>query len=816
MQLAAAQERVAELRALILADQKAYYEDDAPLVSDADYDQRVAELAALETEFPQLVAATSPTQTVGGKAATGFASVAHIAQMLSLDNVFSLAELEQWAAKVERDLDVSDNDIEFLCELKIDGLAVSLVYENGILVRAVTRGDGRVGEDVTAKISTIPTIPQQLGVPRRFSLSEPVSDDGRGRRLLPPRSDGVSKPGHTHDDAEADGRRLSLSKPGHTHAVADDGHGRRLSLSKPGHSGHPDHPDHPIPELIEIRGEVFLPVKEFDKLNAKLIADGQAPYANPRNTAAGSLRQKDPKVTASRNLQFYAHGIGAIRWLGESIKGATGSEPLINTPEPTNQSQFYELFDQWGVPVSPYYRVINGIAGAEQMIAEYATHRHDLIHEIDGIVIKVDDIANQQKLGITSRAPKWAIAYKYPPEEVFTRLEAIEVGIGRTGRATPYAVLTPVLVAGSTVSRATLHNQDVVKAKGVLVGDMVVVRKAGDVIPEIVGPVTAAANDGHPRTAFVMPKNCPECGTELRPLKAGDIDLRCPNAESCPAQVRGRVEHIGSRGALDIEALGEVTAAALTEPIPPLIPVLHTEAGLFDLTLNDLLPIDVIVRDVETGLPRLDDNGHPIKRTPFRKKNGEPTVAAETLLSQLELAKTKDLWRQLVALNIRHVGPVAARALANHFGSLTAIEQATTEQLAQVDGVGPTIAQAIKGWLAINWHQEIIDRWRTAGVQFAVPDHQQKQLAAANQQPGTLTGMTIVVTGTLETFTRESANEAILAAGGKAGASVSKKTSYVVAGDNAGSKAAKAEQLGVPILTESQFQQLLETGAVNP
>lgn len=786
MEIGAARRRVAELRALVLADQQAYYVEDAPLVSDAEYDARILELADIEAQFPELLASDSPTQIVGGRAASGFTSVSHLRPMLSLDNVFSLSALADWVGRAERDLGLTDAATPLLCEVKIDGLAVSLVYENGVLARAVTRGDGRVGEDVTANIRTIPSIPQRL-------LTEDAAGDQGSSNAEVAKAQQWAK------------NDLVVSRPSLRSASTT-----RESLASP-----LNNKAIPIPEVIEIRGEVFLPVKEFEALNAKLVAAGQAPYANPRNTAAGSLRQKDPAVTASRNLGMYAHGVGEVRWPAATQTG--------KNPAPTMQSQYYELFRAWGIPVSPYYRVVKGFAGAAEMVTEFAEHRHDLVHEIDGIVVKIDDLKAQERLGATSRAPRWAIAYKYPPEEVNTRLTSIEVGIGRTGRATPYAVLDPVQVAGSTVSRATLHNAQVVKAKGVQIGDVVVVRKAGDVIPEIVGPVAALAHDGYPRQPFVMPTHCPECGTLLRPMKEGDIDLRCPNAESCPAQVRGRVEHIGSRGALDIEALGEVTAAALTEPVPPQIPALHTEAGLFDLTLSDLLPIDVIVRDSETGLPRLDDNGKETRRSPFRKKDGTANAAATTLLSQLELAKTKDLWRQLVALNIRHVGPVAARALADWFGSLAAIRAASELELAQVEGVGPTIAQAIKDWLAEAWHQVIIDRWAAAGVRFAIPGHpgpaamaaQAAAVAVGTLPDGTalpLAGKSVVVTGTLEGFSRTEAADAIRAAGGKPVESVSKKTSYVVVGANPGSKATKAEQLGVPILDEAQFRQLLQMG----
>ncbi|WP_285107744.1 NAD-dependent DNA ligase LigA [Promicromonospora sp. MEB111] len=739
---AAAQRRWAELVAQIEEDRRAYFEDDAPVSSDAEYDVRMRELQALEAAHPALVTPESPTQSVGGAATAGFATVEHIERMLSLDNAFSTEELGVWADKVHRDLGTDTPGL--LCEVKIDGLAISLVYEKGRLIRGVTRGDGRAGEDVTANVRTIASIPQQL-----------AGDPG----------------------------------------------------------GHPD--------LIEVRGEVFMATADFAVLNEKLVAAGLDPYANPRNTAAGSLRQKDPSVTASRNLRMYAHGVGALQWqAGEHT-------------ELERQSDAYTLFDRWGIAVSPHNRVIPGLDGALEMIEYFREHRHDIEHELDGIVLKVDALEQQRKLGSTSRAPRWAIAFKYPPEEVNTRLLAIQIGVGRTGRATPYAVMEPVKVAGSTVRQATLHNQDVVKAKGVRIGDVVVLRKAGDVIPEILGPVTALAGDGYPREDFVMPANCPECGTPLRPMKEADVDLRCPNAESCPAQVRGRVEHIGSRGGLDIEALGEVTAAALTHPDVPETPPLVTEAELFSLTLDQLLPIEAVVRDAETGLPKMDDDGVVRRRAPFRRRlsygkaqraaaeeAGEtlpewaPSANATKLLDELERAKTKDLWRMLVSLNIRHVGPVAARALAGWFGSVDAIEAASEEELAAVEGVGPVIAAEIKAWLAVDWHQGILAAWRAAGVQLATPGHPgPAAMAEADTEPtGPLAGLTVVVTGSLVDFTRDGAKEAIIAAGGKASGSVSKKTDYVVLGENAGSKAAKAEALEIPTLDEDGFKALLEGG----
>ena len=743
---ATARRRWAELVALVEEDQRAYYEEDAPKVSDAEYDARMRELQDLEAAHPALVTPESPTQRVGGRAAAGFATVQHLEQMLSLDNAFNADDVASWAVRVHRDLGLGPDDrVDYLCEVKIDGLAVALLYERGRLVRAATRGDGRTGEDVTANVRTITTVPHRLG-------GDPAS-----------------------------------------------------------------HPD-----VIEIRGEVFMGVEDFAALNEALVASGQDPYANPRNTAAGSLRQKDPKVTAKRNLRVYAHGVGALQWTeGEHA-------------ELTRQSDAYALFEQWGIPVSPHNRVVEGLDGVQQMIDYYGEHRHSIEHELDGIVVKVDALADQRRLGATSRAPRWAIAYKYPPEEVNTRLLAIQVGVGRTGRATPYAVMEPVKVAGSTVRQATLHNQDVVRAKGVRIGDMVVLRKAGDVIPEILGPVAALADDGYPREDFVMPAQCPECGTPLRAMKEGDVDLRCPNAESCPAQVRGRVEHIGSRGGLDIEALGEVTASALTQPLVPETPPLRTEAGLFGLTLDELVPIEVVVRDAETGLPKVDEDGVARRRTPFRKKltytkarrraaeeagedlpDFEPSAAATKLLEELELAKTKDLWRILVSLNIRHVGPVAARALAAWFGSLDAIRAASREELAAVEGVGGIIADAVLAWFEVEWHREIVEAWADAGVRFAIEGHPGPAAMAAKAEEGPtgpLAGLTVVVTGSLEGFSRDGAKEAVLDAGGKASGSVSKKTDYVVVGANAGSKATKAEELGVPVLDEDGFVRLLEGG----
>ena len=750
-----ARRRWAELVEEIRGHQFAYYVLDAPTTSDGQYDVLLRELAALEEAHPELATPDSPTRTVGGTFSTEFATVTHAEPMLSLDNVFSADELTAWAERVHRDLEGA-GELHWLCELKIDGLAVALLYEGGRLVRAATRGDGRTGEDVTLNVRTVAGVPDRLA--------------------------GVD-----------------------------------------------------VPERIEVRGEVYFPVADFEALNAARVAAGEAPFANPRNSAAGSLRQKDPRVTATRPLRLICHGIGGLVWAGHEAVTA-------------RQSETYALLESWGLPVSPRFRVVEGVADVLEMVEYYGEHRHDVEHEIDGIVVKVDEVGLQRRLGATSRAPRWAIAYKYPPEEVVTRLLSIEVGVGRTGRATPYAVMAPVLVSGSTVRQATLHNQDVVKAKGVRIGDMVVLRKAGDVIPEIVGPAPRAADDDVERRDFVMPSRCPECGTPLRPMREGDVDLRCPNARTCPAQVRGRVEHIGSRGGLDIEVLGEVTAAALTQPEVPDAPPVVNEAYLFDLvgypldapddvrddvraaSLARLMAVEVIVRDPETGEPRADDDGVVRRRAPFRRvlkytkaeesaaaaagrtlPQWEPSAAALTLLDELDLAKTKPFWRALVSLSIRNVGPTAARALAQRFSSIQRLrdvldgdrEQAVAV-LSEVDGVGPVIAESILDWYAQDWHREILDRWVAAGVQM--------RDAADDSTPRTLEGLTVVVTGSLTAYSRDGAKEAILVRGGKAAGSVSKSTDFVVVGENAGSKEAKARELGRPILDEAGFEALLAGG----
>ncbi|CAN5117478.1 NAD-dependent DNA ligase LigA [soil metagenome] len=724
-------DEAAALTTRILELRDAYYERDEVLESDVEYDKKMQRLEELERLFPELQSQDSPTQTVGGRAdSTLFDPVTHAERMLSLDNVFSIEEFEEWAAKVERN---SGRAVHFLCELKIDGLAINLRYENGVLVTAATRGDGVVGEDVSENIRLVSGIPQRL---------------------------------------------------------AGTGH----------------------PALVEVRGEVFIPRLAFDELNAEQIAAGDRVFANARNAASGSLRQKAEGKSPEKleqmkrrlsKLRMLVHGIGAWPSAGES------------GPPVATQSAIYDLLKGWGLPTSPYYTVVTSIADAAEYITFNGEHRDVAEHEIDGTVIKVDELALHEELGATSRAPRWAIAYKYPPEQVNTKLLDIVVSVGRTGRATPFAVMEPVRVAGSTVRQATLHNQEVVKLKGVLIGDTVVLRKAGDVIPEVLGPVVEL-RDGTERE-FVMPTHCPECGTALRAMKEGDIDLRCPNARSCPAQVRGRVEHAAGRGAFDIEVLGEVAAAALTQPLHPPTPPLETEAGLFDLTVDQLFPIEVVVRDNETGEIKLNEDGSPRVEAPFRKRASAkkdsgyvPSAAATSLIANLEKAKAQPLWRILVALSIRHVGPVAARALANYFGSIDAIRAATRDELAAVEGVGPIIADALIEWFTVDWHIEIVDRWRAAGVQLATPGHPGP--GAAGDADGPLAGLTIVVTGSIEGFSREGATEAVIAAGGKSASSVSKKTDFVAAGPGAGSKLGKAEERGLRIIDAEQFAILLREG----
>ncbi|MBV7244080.1 NAD-dependent DNA ligase LigA [Streptomyces sp. MW-W600-10] len=684
-----------------------YYVKDQPVVSDAEFDRLMRSLEALEEEYPQLRTPDSPTQKVAGPYVTEFTSVEHRERMLSLDNAFDADELAAWAERVAKDVGTPDH--HFLCELKVDGLAVNLTYEHGRLTRAATRGDGRTGEDITPNVRTIAEIPHRL--------------------------------------------------------KGED-----------------------IPALVEIRGEVFFPMEDFEELNARLVAADDKPFANPRNAAAGSLRQKDPKVTATRPLHMVVHGIGAHE--GLSID---------------RLSQAYDLLHSWGLPTARHNKVVDSLEGVREFIAYYGDHRHSVEHEIDGVVVKLDEIPLQGRLGSTSRAPRWAIAWKYAPEEVNTKLVNIRVGVGRTGRVTPYAQVEPVEVAGSEVEFATLHNQNVVKAKGVLIGDTVVLRKAGEVIPEILGPVVDL-RDGTEK-AFEMPTHCPECGTELRPMKEGDIDLRCPNARTCPAQLRERVFYLAGRKCLDIDHFGYVAAAALTRPLEPAEPVLKDESDLFSLTVEQLLPIRAYVLDQDSGLPKRDPKtGEEKIATVFANQQGEPKKNAVAMLEGIAAAKDAPLARILTGLSIRHVGPVAAQELARQFRSVDRIDEATEEELAAADGVGPTIAASVKQWFAEDWHREILRKWREAGVRMA------DEGSDADEGPRPLDGHTVVVTGTLAGHTRDGAKEALQALGAKVAGSVSKKTAFVVVGDNPGSKYDKAMQLKVPVLDEDGFAILLEDG----
>lgn len=692
---------------VVEAARRAYYVDDAPVMSDADYDALYRRLEEFEAAYPTLIRDDSPTRQVGGEVSSAFAPVKHSSQMYSLEDVFSFDELKGWVRRVESSLPDSADHI-WLTEVKIDGLAVSLTYRDGVLVRAATRGDGVTGEDVTHNVRTIDSIPQRL---------------------------------------------------------SGDGH----------------------PAFFEVRGEVFIASDDFVKLNEFMVASGKNPFANPRNAAAGSLRQKDASVTATRPLSMFVHGVGNLGDLG------------VET-----QSEAYRLLASWGLPVSPYTQTFSGFDDVIAYIEEMRERRHDLLHEIDGIVVKVDSYAAQRLLGHTSRVPRWAVAYKYPPEEVHTKLLDIRVDVGRTGRVTPYAVMEPVFVSGSTIERATLHNQDVVKAKGVLIGDTVVLRKAGDVIPEVVAPVVAL-RDGSERP-FVMPSTCPSCGSALAPAKAGDADLRCTNPRSCPAQLTERLCYAASRSALNIDALGYEAAKALTNPGGGVKPLLDSEANLFNLTVNDLRDV-MVLRERRVGESTTASLEPYFFTKPTRSNPvSVPTKSASNLIVELGKAKEQPLWRVLVALSIRHVGPTAARALAAEFGSMDAIREAGKERLSAVDGVGATIADSIISWFEVDWHREIVDAWADAGVRMA--DERDKSI------PQTLEGLTIVATGSFEGFTRDSIKEAIISRGGKASSSVSKRTNYVVAGANAGSKLAKAEALGVPVLSEEQFVSLMHEGAL--
>lgn len=669
---------MSELSEEIRDHQYRYYVQDKPIISDAEFDSLWRELEKLEAKNPELRDPNSPTFEVGGGFATHFTQVNHFERMMSLDNAFSSEELEAWFERVKKEDD--GRAASWLCELKVDGLAINLIYENGALTRALTRGNGVTGEDVTVNVRTIKGVPQKLE-------------------------------------------------------------------------------DKSPPKIVEIRGEIYFPLAAFNELNEGLEEAGKTLFANPRNAAAGSLRQKDPRVTASRPLSLIVHGIGAVD--GRDFD---------------TQSAAYELLKKWGLPVSSRYKVVSSREEVREYVDYYLEHRHDVEHEIDGVVIKVNERAAQVRIGSTSRAPKWAIAYKYPPEEVTTKLLDIRVSVGRTGRVTPFGFMEPVRVAGSTVTNATLHNIEEVKRKGVLIGDTVVIRKAGDVIPEILGPVIEKRT-GKERE-FVMPKNCPECGTSLRAISEGDVDIRCPNSQSCPAQLRERIYYIGSRAALDIDVLGYEAAQALLDS-----KLIKDEGDLFSLDEKKLAKSEFFV-----------------------KKDGSLGANAEKLLTALEEAKARPLWRVLVALSIRHVGPTAAQALAREFKSIDSITKASTEELSSIDGVGDVIAMSIKEWFSESWRKEIIEKWRIEGVSL--------ELQVTSDKPKTLAGKTLVVTGSLENFTRDGVSEAITERGGKAASSVSNKTDYVVVGDSPGSKAKKAEELGVRVINEAEFMLLLEKGTL--
>ncbi|TAK70680.1 MAG: NAD-dependent DNA ligase LigA [Actinomycetota bacterium] len=715
-----ARRRWQELVEVVLQARERYYTHDAPTLSDEEYDAAFRELEQLEAAWPELVTADSPTQSVGGRRAEMFEPVEHLERMYSLDNAFSLDELTVWADRISRDIGSFPPAI---CELKVDGLAVDLVFRDGRLRTLATRGDGRVGEDVTHNARYIPAIPT----------------------LLQP-------------------------EPG----VA-------------------------VPRLLEVRGEIYFPIQEFERINAEQLDLGLSPFANPRNTAAGTLRQRidrreselaeiqaagraagktarSPDRSAARQARLLAELDRARQRLGSLrlVLHGIGARDGVTF---TAQSETYAVLARLGLPVSERARVCADLAGVQEFIEFYGEHRHDVEHEIDGVVVKVDDLALQGRLGATSRAPRWAIAFKYPPEVVRTRLLDIRVNVGRTGRVTPFALMAPARVAGSTVAMATLHNASEVERKGVLIGDTVFLRKAGDVIPEVIGPVVEART-GDER-AFVMPTHCPECGTALRPEKAGDADIRCPNARSCPAQLRERVFHVAGRGAFDVEGLGYKAAMALLDE-----GLLTDEGDLFALTAADLQRSEFFTRDSPSGRI-LNEN-------------------ARRVLAQLQEARHRPLWRVLVALSIRHVGPTAARTLARELGSVDALAAADPADLAAVDGVGEIIADAVHEWFAVDWHREIVEKWRAAGVDLA----EQR----ADDGPRPLQGVTVVITGTLDGFSRDGATAAVQELGGKVSGSVSKKTDFVVVGDNPGSKYDKALGLGVPILDAAGLRILLDRG----
>lgn len=744
-----------------------YYVEDQPTISDAEYDAAFRELEELEARHPYLPIEQSPTASVGGWALEAFSPVPHSTQMMSLEDVFSVEELDAWFNRVDRQF--PDESHACTAEVKVDGLAVNLRYEDGLLTQAATRGDGFVGEDVTANVATIRTVPRRLWIPE----------------------------GQT------------------------------------------------VPALVNVRGEVYFSWDDFEKANEERVKAGERPFVNPRNAAAGSLRQKDPEKTARRPLSFVAHGLGEVLWAEAERLGT--------------QIEWYHQFKKWGLPVSSDTHVVAGATEAADAIEKFGSARPTYDHVIDGVVFKLNSLAQQTSWGATSRTPRWAVAYKYPPQEAFTRLLDIRTQVGRTGRVTPYAVFEKVLVDGSNLQHATLHNQEEVARKGVKIGDLIVVRKAGDVIPEVVGPVVAD-RDGSERP-FVMPTECPSCGTPLAPAKEGDVDLRCPNTQGCPAQITERLIHLGSRGALDIEGLGAEAAAALTQPemgrdrvvtalvdgrkvtledgtelfftsasdathaelyeeaeslLPPAQePALANMGGLFGLDADMLRDVFVWRPVREEGRPTGDYRQIRFFWSSQWRRKGKgvleevpptPRKPLLEMLGEIEAAKEQPLWRYLVALSIRHVGPTAAQALAAKFSTVEALASASVEELGAVDGVGAVIAQSTYDWFRGSRHQQTIESWQADGALLPPED--------LEALPATLEGATVVVSGSMPGYDRQEAKEAVLARGGKATSSVSRRTSVVVAGPGAGSKVARAEQLGVPIINADQFDALLEGGLV--
>ncbi len=674
--------RVDELRAEIAHHNERYHTLDDPEISDAEYDELVRELRRLEADHPDLADETSPTRQVGGATSATFDPVTHRVPMMSLDNAMDEDELRAWADRVVKGL---DGDVPtYVCELKFDGLAISLRYEDGRFVQAATRGDGRVGEDVTANVATIADVPDELR------------------------------------------------------------HGPGVET---------------IPSVFEMRGEVYMTRTAFEQLNARSAEAGDKTFVNPRNSAAGSLRQKDPAVTASRNLSFWGYQLGEV----------------VGGPELTSHVDALRCATALGFPVNEHLQTFTDIADVVAHCAHWQEHRHDLDYEIDGVVIKVDDAAHRVRLGFTSRAPRWAIAFKFPPEERTTLLRDIMVSVGRTGRATPFAVLEPVFVGGSTVSMATLHNQDQVAAKDVRPGDTVVVRKAGDVIPEVVGPVLSLRPPG--AEPWVFPTHCPVCANPLvRP--EGESDTRCV-APDCPAQRDQKIAYFATRGAMDIEGLGEQMVHKLTSA-----DLVRDPADLYSLTVEQLVELDRV-----------------------------GATSAQNLIDEIEKSKQRPLPKLLTALGIRHLGPAASLALTNEFHTLDAIMSKSVEELAAVDGVGEVIAETIVSWFAQDVNRSYIERLQAAGVNVGDPAAAEAAAAARAATPQTLEGKAVVVTGTLAGYSREEAAAAVVERGGKSPGSVSKKTMALVVGDSPGaSKLSKAESLGVPILDEAGFEHLLATG----